>query len=771
MSTFLASSWPCRDDQRQFPDISLGDSLEETVEEMRITANPCLPLTLECLGGIWEGRLFFQSTTVIKVQVDGFPPIASHQRISICHSGSHSEESSFVFEGIIREVQTHRKPQFWESTTEFFVDHSSPIVEMKDGPVKAHLPWFCSRSHCLRGRIFEQRDDRVLQISSRLGPTRCLEKREVSNAKRSSQKEHLVQSMPIIITKENGQHIHAFYDGPKYPESELPVVVIAPGYGETTRDYLVLAYYLATNGFQVVRYDHTNHVGASDGDHVHFTLSSMKEDFQAITHFARVQWPKSRIIGLASSLAARVAVKAEAEQTSVDHLILLVGIVNIRSTIAAVHLEDVFAERPTGVYPKAANILGLNVGRQFLEDAVRNHFVTLEESLQDARHLMVPVMMLSAGKDAWVAEEDLQAFQQALGSRLQKKLIMPDSLHRLQENPKLARQIYRCVTGYCRETYGRRQSQTTVLEPNRLVLARQHRIEKHKVQIPDQISDMGAGFWKEYLQHFQSVGNCEDYLMLLDHVFHALGPVSPGQRILDVGCGNGTAGWYLYRDFSQYSRSMTKPDPVHYVGIDVIGEALQRARRTIDLVSSEERAVDSSNSFPSLRTSWAQMDLQMSLPFSDACFDRIFSNLVLGYLNKPDATLEELYRVLAPGGRMVISNLKPDGDFSGIYQRLVTHAQDPQERVQARELLNNYGKIRQAEKEGRFHFYDRNQWREALNSLGQQEAEIYPTFANQAYLIVIRKPFDLGETILSHRKNSSLFECEKTSTSRLRAVA
>ncbi|MCA9477511.1 MAG: methyltransferase domain-containing protein, partial [Nitrospira sp.] len=50
-------------------------------------------------------------------------------------------------------------------------------------------------------------------------------------------------------------------------------------------------------------------------------------------------------------------------------------------------------------------------------------------------------------------------------------------------------------------------------------------------------------------------------------------------------------------------------------------------------------------------------------------FDRILSNLVLGYIKKPEAALQELYRVLAPGGRMVISNLKPDGDFSGIYQR------------------------------------------------------------------------------------------------------
>ena len=48
---------------------------------------------------------------------------------------------------------------------------------------------------------------------------------------------------------------------------------------------------------------------------------------------------------------------------------------------------------------------------------------------------------------------------------------------------------------------------------------------------------------------------------------------------------------------------------------------------------------------------------------------------------------------------MVLSNLKPNGDFSGIYQSLVSRAEQPHHRAEARELLNNYGKIRQAEKE------------------------------------------------------------------------
>ncbi len=629
------------------------------------------------------------------------------------------------------------------------------------------LPWSVDSPPPIGVRILEQWKGNL--DPSHLDTTLTFEKIGPPNTKEISSDAQVVQSIPLTITKENGRKIQAFQDSRTHSSSKLPVIVVAPGYGETKRDYLTLAYYLATNGFRVVRYDHTNHVGASDGNHIDFTLSSMKEDFQTVSSFARVQWPACQIIGLASSMAARVVVKAESERPSVDYLVMLMGIVNVRRTVAAVHLEDVFAGFAAGQYPESANILGLNVGQQFLQDACHNHFVTLEDSLQDAKRLVVPVMMWSAGKDAWVEKGDLQTFQCALGNRLRKNVVVRDSLHRVQENPKLARHIYRQVVESCREVADQSNGHPLALEPDRLILGRQHRREK-QAQIPMQPSEMGAGFWKDYLQNFQSVGNCEDYLSLLDHVLHALGPVRAGNRILDAGCGNGTAALSLFHAVSQWDCSSIENNPIRYVGVDMIPDGLHRIKYIMELMASSRQEKIASPS-PRLHTSWARMDLHASLPFPDSSFDRILSNLVLGYVKTPEVTLKELYRVLAPGGRMVISNLKPDGDFSGIYQRLVNHAKNQQERTQARELLNNYGKIRQAEKDGQFHFFHREQWRQILDSLGQQEAQIYPTFANQAYLIVIHKPLELSETGVPSSKDASSFFSKKVSSPKLRKAA
>ncbi len=261
-----------------------------------------------------------------------------------------------------------------------------------------------------------------------------------------------VYSNRLTIEKGNGQRISAYHDRPIEGNStEGPVVVIAPGYGETKRDYLTLAYYFASNGFHVVRYDHTNHVGESDGLHYQVSLSSMKDDFQTVTRYVRATWPHSAIIGVASSLASRVALKAEVECPSLSLLIMLMSIVNVERSAATVHQEDLFAGYGNGQGPDSANFLGFNVGNQFLGDAIANKFVTLEHTLIDAESLTSPVILVSAEKDAWVAPDDLQAFRNALGRRLEQWIVVPDALHRLQENPKRARETYRQLIAQCHE--------------------------------------------------------------------------------------------------------------------------------------------------------------------------------------------------------------------------------------------------------------------------------------------------------------------------------
>ena len=53
-----------------------------------------------------------------------------------------------------------------------------------------------------------------------------------------------------------------------------------------------------------------------------------------------------------------------------------------------------------------------------------------------------------------------------------------------------------------------------------------------------------------------------------------------------------------------------------------------------------------------------------ALPFSDQSFDHAFLVAVLGEVTDRDKALDELYRVLRPGGILSITEMLPDPDYS-----------------------------------------------------------------------------------------------------------
>lgn len=107
-----------------------------------------------------------------------------------------------------------------------------------------------------------------------------------------------------------------------------------------------------------------------------------------------------------------------------------------------------------------------------------------------------------------------------------------------------------------------------------------------------------------------------------------------GERVLDVGCGAGTAELIL---------SALQPGGARFVGIDLLHPRLRDARRAMreQGVAAELATADAAR-----------------LPFAAASFDAAFAVAVLQQVPRPRAAIEHLRRVLRPGGRLVIA--EPD---------------------------------------------------------------------------------------------------------------
>lgn len=94
----------------------------------------------------------------------------------------------------------------------------------------------------------------------------------------------------------------------------------------------------------------------------------------------------------------------------------------------------------------------------------------------------------------------------------------------------------------------------------------------------------------------------------------------PGERILDLGCGDGQ----LTQKLAQAGAQVT--------GVDASAE-MAAAARALGVV--------------------AEVGNAEALPYPDRSFDAVFSNAALHWVRNQDAMLAEVHRVLKPGGRFV----------------------------------------------------------------------------------------------------------------------
>lgn len=559
--------------------------------------------------------------------------------------------------------------------------------------------------------------------------------------------ESLIVSKPLFFFNRSGKALVGVHDSSTTLGASKGLVVLVPGFGKTKVDHLSLAYFLAVNGFDAIRYDHSNHVGDSEGSMIFTTLSQMTEDLASVLDYVEVEMGIKHVGVVSTSLGARVALKHAAEDTRVQLFVSLIGVFNVQGTLKTIYQEDGFEELLQGVHVGIRDVLGFQVDTDnFLRDAYQNEFHNLQTSIKDISNLSIPTVFFVADNDPWVSFEEVQSIFHKSSATQREFRRLIGSIHELQENVEAAGYACRNVV-IAAEKYlnGVQVDESTVLTPDQNVLTARLRKERKRTS-KELNTDEEKRFWAQYLEKYAYIVNLQDYWNLLDLVSTNLGEVKQYDKVLDAGCGIGNFGSFLlvrqlYRAIQRLSAALNRRPSASYVGIDFVPEAIQKAfathsgiidefKNSIKISDSRTRIVD---------FSYSLVDLNDPLPFKANTFDKICCNLVLSYLKKPIHTAKELFRVLKPRGRIVVTSLKPHADLSEIYRNYVRASRQPEELNQARLVLSNAGLIKHKEAEGYYQFFSEPDLITLLKESGFDGIYTSRAFGNQANVAAANK--------------------------------
>lgn len=148
-------------------------------------------------------------------------------------------------------------------------------------------------------------------------------------------------------------------------------------------------------------------------------------------------------------------------------------------------------------------------------------------------------------------------------------------------------------------------------------------VGRRQAQILEYGDDLLAGIPETAVESLAGTGNP-----------FSLGPLRPGERVVDVGSGAGTDSLIAAR--------LVGPGG-QVVGVDMTPRMLEKARRAA--AEGEFENVE-------FRRGYGE-----ALPVEDSWADLLISNGVLNLMPDKQAALREMARVLKPGGRLQLADI------------------------------------------------------------------------------------------------------------------
>jgi len=275
-------------------------------------------------------------------------------------------------------------------------------------------------------------------------------------------------------------------------------------------------------------------------------------------------------------------------------------------------------------------------------------------------------------------------------------------------------------------------------------LEERRRAERSRLPAP---SVDKKAFWHSYLLGrdgslgIELMTSASSYRRFMHEQIAAL-ELKPSDRIVDLGSGTGSF-------LSALAEKSNDPSKLVVHELDYVREALVRARSRLAEWDAARR----------LRASFVACELggadpRRGIPFRGESADAALASLFINYVESPEWVFKEVWRILRPGGRFVVSGLRRDADVSKLFveaieeiargegaSRLNADGAVDLERA-SRAFLNDATRLLDLEELGVFEFRDASEIASMLEAAGLVVDKTWSSFGDppQAVVVRARKP-------------------------------